>query len=260
VEREIVSWFVETPYVLLLSHPGIHVISGAELAGEMGPIANYAHPRTISGRAGLFPSRYQSDEVDKAGGLSRFRNARLKHAWLRVADNMIKCNAYWRGKHGHWKSQKVDSRDIRCRIANRLTRSVFQMVAGRRLYVHPSRLDRGYVMEKLLEFCQQRHVPPHLIVRDLEAAAQQILRDELTAEARALAPFCARRRQSKDRDGTSIGALLVAVLARYGISQLECDPEARSPGHRRTPGRDNVVDPMAVVPRDELVSRVTKVV
>jgi transposase len=41
--------------VLLLSHPGINVVSAAELAGEMGPIANYAGPRSITGRAGLFP-------------------------------------------------------------------------------------------------------------------------------------------------------------------------------------------------------------
>jgi hypothetical protein len=142
---------------------------------------------------------------------------------------MIKCNAYWRGKHGLWKSRDVDSRDIRCRIANRMTRSVFQMVSGRQLYAHPSRLDRGYVMEKLLEFEQQRQIPPHLIVRDLEEAAKQIPRQELTAEARVLAPYCARRKHSKDRDGHSLGTLLVAVLARYGISELECDPEARSP-------------------------------
>jgi hypothetical protein len=63
------------------------------------------------------------------------------------------------------------------------------MVAGRQLYVHPSRLDRGYVMEKVMEFAQERQVPPHLIVRDLEEAAKQIPRKELTAEAHALAPF-----------------------------------------------------------------------
>jgi hypothetical protein len=137
----------------------------------------------------------------------------------------------WRGKYGWWKSRDVDPRDIRCRIANRLTRTVFQMIAGRKLYVHPSRLDRGYVMEKLLEFGRERNTPPHRIVRDLEQAARQIPKQELTAEARALAPFCARRRHNRERDGQSIGTLLVAVLARYGITDLECESEARSPGN-----------------------------
>ena len=52
---------VQTPYVLLLSFPGINVVSAAEFAGEMGPIANSPDDGAITGRAGLYPSRYQSD-------------------------------------------------------------------------------------------------------------------------------------------------------------------------------------------------------
>jgi hypothetical protein len=232
LEREIASWLLQTPYLLLLSHPGINVVSAAELAGEMGPIEHYAHARAITGRAGLFPSRYQSDEVDKAGGLSRFRNARLRSAWLRIADNLVKCNVYWRGKFQFWKQKHVDARDIRCRIANRVTRTVFQMVWSRQLYHHPSRLDRSYVMEKILTFHRERKTPPHLIVRDLEQAAKQIPKTAMLEEARALKRFCTRRQQLRNKDGASIGTLLVAVLARYGITdveKLQCEMEARSP-------------------------------
>jgi len=81
IERDLAGILVKTPYVLLLSHPGIHVVSASELAGEMGPIEHDAHAKAISGRAGLFPSRYQSDEVDRADRpLARFRNARLRAA------------------------------------------------------------------------------------------------------------------------------------------------------------------------------------
>ena len=42
-----------------------------------------------------------ADEVDRADGpLAHHRNARLRAAWLRVADNLIKCNAHFRGKLG----------------------------------------------------------------------------------------------------------------------------------------------------------------
>ena len=75
----------------------------AELAGEMGPIANYASSKAVCGRAGLFPSRYQSDEVDRGGKLTRFRNARLRAAWMMVADNMCKCNVYWMTKAAKWR-------------------------------------------------------------------------------------------------------------------------------------------------------------
>lgn len=51
IEGELARWLARTPYILLLSHPGINVISAAELAGEMGPIENDALNRAIRGRA-----------------------------------------------------------------------------------------------------------------------------------------------------------------------------------------------------------------
>ena len=48
--------------------PGINVVSAADLAAELGPIAHYANARCILGRAGLRPSRYQSDQVDLCNG------------------------------------------------------------------------------------------------------------------------------------------------------------------------------------------------
>ena len=67
IEREVADFLVKTPWILLLSHPGINVVSAAEVGGETGPIEHYACPKAITGRAGLFPSRYQSDKVDRGG-------------------------------------------------------------------------------------------------------------------------------------------------------------------------------------------------
>lgn len=220
LEREIAGVFVRTPYVLLMSHPGINVVSAAELAGEMGPIENYASPKSITGRAGLFPSRYQSDGVDRGGNLSRFRNGRLRQAWMQIADNMVKCNAYWRAKASAWNLQGNAPRDIRCRIANRMTRVVFQMISGRRLYRHPSRLDRGYVLEKLLTFHREHGTPPHIILRDLDQAAQQIPVSDRREEAKPLMAAYERTRRSRRAQPQAIGTLLVAVLARLGVEAL----------------------------------------
>ena len=68
IESELAGPLTQTPYVLLLGIPGINVVSAAEFAGEMGPIEHYAKARAITGRAGLFPSRYQSDQVDRRDG------------------------------------------------------------------------------------------------------------------------------------------------------------------------------------------------
>jgi transposase len=50
-ERELAAHLVQTPYVRLLALPGLHVVTAGELAGEAGPMANYATARVITGRA-----------------------------------------------------------------------------------------------------------------------------------------------------------------------------------------------------------------
>jgi transposase len=218
VERDLAGLLAQTPWILLLSHPGINVVSAAELAGETGPIEHYASPKAITGRAGLFPSRYQSDKVDRGGNLSRFRNAKLRSAWLLVADNLIKCNEYWRGKYNHWKSQGQDPRDLRCRIANRLTRTVFQMVAGRKIFQHASRLDRGYVLNKLLDFHRDHDSRMITIQTDLNAAATQIPRNARGEEATPLEELQRKASRSRRDEPQELGKLLVDVLARLGVT------------------------------------------
>lgn len=230
VERDLAEILAKTPYILLLSHPGINVVSAGELAGETGPIEHYAHAKAITGRAGLFPSRYQSDEVDRAdGSLAHLRNARLRAAWLRLADNLVKCNDYYRGKAKLWTQRGVEARDVRCRAANRATRSVFQMVSGRRLYDHPSRLDRQYVLDKLLTFHEEHGSPPHEILRDLQHAADQIPKHERVAEASPLRIRYEKCRRSRRKGPQQLSRVLLEVLAHYGITGLESEVEARGP-------------------------------
>jgi len=78
VEREIAGDLVKTPYVRLMALPGINVVLAADLAGEMGPMHQYADANAITGRAGLFPSRSQSDQTDNSGPIIRQSNRRIK--------------------------------------------------------------------------------------------------------------------------------------------------------------------------------------
>src|SRR5207248_10029384 len=95
LEREIASLLVRTPYVLLMSVPGVNVVSAAEYAAEMGPICNSANAHCITGRAGLYPCRYQSDQVDRSGRLVKCANRKLRFALMQIADNLISCNHYF---------------------------------------------------------------------------------------------------------------------------------------------------------------------
>lgn len=217
-ERDLASLLVKTPYVLLLSHPGINVVSAAELAGEMGPIENYASSKAIAGRAGLFPSRYQSDEVDRGGNLTRFRNAKLRAAFMMIADNMMKCNAWWMAKADLWRSQGAKSADLHARVANRMTRVVFQMVSGRQVFRHPSRLDRGYVMDKLLTFYREHKLPPAATVRDLKFVSDQLQPCDRKEEGEKLREAALRARRSRQKGPQELGTLLVGLLAQLGIA------------------------------------------
>ncbi len=220
VERELAVFLVKTPYVLLLSVKGINVVSAARLAGEAGPIEHYATARAINGRAGLYPSQYQSDEVNReGGGLVRQCNRKLRGAAMLVAENLIKCHPYYRGLNELWKQQKVDPRDRRCRIANRAMRMVYQLVGGRQLW-RGRGVDREYLLAKLQEFHRLHKTPLDQSVCDLNEAFQWLPKSAYAAEAQPLQELARKRKRGPQR----LGDLLLPLLIRLGV---ENDPAAQ---------------------------------
>jgi hypothetical protein len=216
-EREMAGFLVETPYILLLTVTGINVVSAARLAGEAGPIEHYASAGAINGRAGLYPARYQSDEVDRAdGGLVRQCNRQLRGAAMLVAENLIKCHPYYRGLSALWAQQKVDPRDRRCRIANRAMRMVYQLVGGRQVWRGRS-VEREYLLAKLQEFHRVHHTPIDQALRDLNEAFIWLPKSAYATEAKPLAELPRRKR----RGPACIGDLLVPLLIRLGVSLAE---------------------------------------
>jgi transposase len=148
LEREIAGRLVQTPYILLLSFPGVNVVSAADFAAEAGPIEHYANAKAVTGRAGLRPSRYQSDKGDKANGpLVRACNRSLRAAILGVADNLIVCNHHFQVLATQWAAQGKDPRHTRVKVAPRFCRIAFQMVAGRQVFRHPSIQGRHTILD-----------------------------------------------------------------------------------------------------------------
>lgn len=230
VEREMAGFLAKTPYVLLLSVTGINVVSAARLGGEAGPIEHYPTARSINGRAGLYPSRYQSDEVDRSGGgLVRQANRKLRGAAMLVAENLIKCHPYYRGLSALWAGQKVDPRDRRCRIANRAMRMVYQLVGGRQVW-HGHGVDREYLLAKLQKFHGEHETPPAQTIRDLNEAFAWLPKSTYAAEAKPLQELVQKKRRGPRR----IGISLIPLLMRLGVvieeeAQVESNTsEARS--------------------------------
>lgn len=214
VERELAGFLVKTPYVLLLSVTGINVVSAARLAGEAGPIEHYATARAITGRAGLYPSRYQSDAVDHAdGALVRQCNRQLRGAAMLVAENLIKCHPYYRGLSALWTQQKVDPRDRHCRIANRALRMVYQLVGGRQLW-RGKGVNREYLLAKLHEFHRVHTTPLEQAIRDLEAACAWLPKSAYAEEAKPLVELTRTKRHGPQH----ISELMIPLLIRLGVS------------------------------------------
>jgi transposase len=138
LEQRLTGLVAGTPYVHLLALPGICVVSAADLAGELGPSEHYADANHITGRAGLCPSRYQSDQVDASGPLRRRAHRRLRAALMRIADNLIRHNHHYQARARRWQDQNKDARWIRVKIAKSFSRLAFVLVTGRCLYPHPA--------------------------------------------------------------------------------------------------------------------------
>jgi transposase len=224
LEREIASLLVRTPYVLLMSIPGVNVVSAAEYAAEMGPMSNYANARCISGRAGLYPSRHQSDQVDLSGPLVKCANRRLRFALMQIADNLITCNHYFAMLAARWRELKVDPRLVRVRIAMRFTRISFQMVAGGRVFSHPCVQGRDYVLKKLIAFHHQHETAALTVQYDLQQALKQLPPGEYAAEAKPLQEELNRIQEHRRRGPQPLGEILPAVLAALGVNLLQSPP------------------------------------
>jgi transposase len=222
LEREIAGRLAQTPYVLLLSFPGINVVSAADFAGEAGPMEHYANPKSITGRAGLRPSRYQSDQVDKANGpLVRNCNRSLRAAILGIADNLVVCNHHFQHLATQWASQGKDPRHTRVKVGLRFCRIAFQMVAGRQVFRHPCLQGRHYILDKLSAFHREHDTPVPELLGDLQAAIGRLPQREHAAEARPLQEELARIQEGRRRGPQLLGDILPIVLARLGVGAVQ---------------------------------------
>jgi transposase len=229
VERDLAALLARTPYVLLLSMPGINVVSAAEFAGEMGPIRHYANSRAITGRAGLFPSRYQSDRVDRSDGpLVRGGNRALRQSILIIADNLICCNEHFRRLAAGWRAAGKDPRDTHVKVGSRFCRIAYQMVAGRQVYRHPGCQHRSFVLHKLTEFHREHATAMAQVMADLDAAAGQVPRDQYRAEAEPLVAALSQARRARTGGVRMLGEILPEVLAKLGVHRVESSPSGEA--------------------------------
>lgn len=220
IERDLASALVQTPYVRLMSIPGINVVSAADLAGEMGPINGYANSNAITGRCGLYPSRHQSDQTDTSGPIISKANRRLRCALMRIADNLAAHCAYYRGLAEQDFAHGLDVRASRVKTAKKFSRLAFACIAGDQPMKHPAFREPDSILEKLREFHRIHQTPLELVLAQLTKAVEQLPGHTRGHEAKVVADVLSQK-ASRKRGAVELGELLTAVLARLGINTNE---------------------------------------
>lgn len=186
-ERSLTAYLVQTPFVLLLSIPGINVVSASGYGSEVGPITHYLKPSHLNGRAGLFPSRYQSDETDCADGpMVGGRNARLRDAVMEIVMNLILHNDYFQGWSALRAQRGWSKKKIHVAMANRFNRIAYHMVAGRMLFDHPCLEKRHPTLKKLAVFSLAHGIKPETTISLVAKAVRQLPADAVAGELMAL--------------------------------------------------------------------------
>ncbi len=182
-ERSMAAYLVQTPFVLLLGIPGINVVSASGYGSEVGPITHYIKPSHLNGRAGLFPSRYQSDQTDCADGpMVGGRNARLRDAIMEIIVNLILHNDHFQGWSNLRAQRGWSKKKIHIAIANRFNRIAFHIVAGQMIFDHPCLKKRRSVLKKLAVFALSRGIKPETTMSLVAKAARQLPADAVAGE------------------------------------------------------------------------------
>jgi transposase len=226
LERVIATHLAGTPVVRLLVIPGINVVSAADLAGEMGPVEHYANPNAITGRAGHFPARYQSDQVDRPdGALVRAANRRLRATLMQIADNLVTCNHYFRAKASTWTAAGKDPRWIRVKVAKIFTRIAYAILAGAGPFQHPCLQADSYVIRKLNAFHVAHETPVAAVLACLRAAIAQLPRTQYAHEARPWQQEYERRQASRRNGPQPLSEIILEVLARLGMGTVQSTDE-----------------------------------
>lgn len=222
IEADLAQLVAQTPYVLLMAIPGINVVSAADLAAESGPIERYPNPNAITSRAGLVPSRYQSDRVDRDDGPLLTRgNRRLRAVLMQTADNLLNCNHYFKALGERWKSRGFAPVKQRVKVAKILSRLLYQIVATKTLRTHDCLKQDHYILRKLTTFLVEHDAGPDNLRNTLQACLAHFSPTVAQRETPPLEDLLNQMARSRGRGPELIGETITLLLARLRLLQSE---------------------------------------
>ncbi len=102
---------------------------------------------------------------------------------------------------------RKDARHTRVKVGLRFCRIAFPMVAGRQVFRHPGFQGRHYILDKLMAFHRAHGTGMAEVLRDLQAAVDQLPKAERAAEAKPL-----QEELQKIKDGGRRGPHAVGIV------------------------------------------------
>lgn len=240
-ELDLATFLCQSPGVLLLAFPGINVVSASDYAAELGPITNYANSKSIAGRAGLYPARYQTSHTDHPDGpLVARRNRELRSALMRIARNLDRSNVYFMGLAQAYAKRHTDH-DSKVVIARSFSRLSYYILSSGKVFFHAALQNREKILKKLLEFFHDHAAEPSRTTAAIERAIARLSTETLRAERETFQTQSQQVHQAKRRTPglVRLGDILPDVLLRIDQRlQKESTAEHTEPSNNNPMNQD----------------------
>src|SRR5699024_3144259 len=138
-----------TDGAILLSIPGIGVITAAELTAEMGPLDTFSHANQLIKMAGTNPLVRQSGgHRPTYTGISKQRRKQLRKIVGLGGEGASTKNAAMRLRYLAMKEKATATRAIYIALGNRILRLAFSMIKRQTLYTSG---EKDYCLKALIQ-------------------------------------------------------------------------------------------------------------
>ncbi|MFD2616522.1 transposase [Terrilactibacillus laevilacticus] len=135
LERKVEDLFIETEGVVLLTVPGIGVVTGAEFYAEMGDISDFDHAGQLIKLAGTNPIVKQSGgRKPSYYGISKQGRRTFRNITYQVGKSLAINNPEMKKRYLELKERGKHPRQAYVALGNRMIRLAFAMIRNQTLY------------------------------------------------------------------------------------------------------------------------------
>lgn len=167
LERKIEDLFVETDGAVLLSVPGIGVVTGAELYAEMGDLSDFDHAGQLIKLVGTNPIVKQSGgKKPSYYGISKQGRRTFRNITYQVGKSLAVNNPEMKQRYMALKERGKHPRQAYIALGNRMIRLAFSMIKNQTFYRtdHESYVLLSELKKKLHSTNVQRFYENHALL------------------------------------------------------------------------------------------------